>query len=134
MIALKQLLDTQPFTSANDIEIIEAFFTLNDMEEEGMDLIHKLTKSKIEKLNHKQHMVKDWVSQLPSKYLYQNYDLKTADALHKLELDYLSNGGELSNARLEWARENVPNIKKPEVYFLPLVNWLEERGIKFQDR
>lgn len=136
MITLKQLLDIKSFTGAeaSDIEIIKAYFIENDLEEEGMELIHNLTKSKIEKMKRRQHMAEEWVSRLPSKYLYENYDLETADTLHKLELDYLSNGGELSNARLEWAREIVPNIKKPEVYFFPLVDWLEERGIKFQDR
>lgn len=134
MTTLKQLLDIQSLIGVSDIEIIKAYFIENDLEEEGMELIHNLTKSKIEKLNRKQYMVKEWTSHLMSKYLYENYDLGTADMLHKLELDYLSNGGELSNTRLEWAKENLPKIKKPEVYFFPLVDWLEERGIKFQDK
>ena len=134
MITLKQLLSIQSYTGVSDIEIIKAYFIENDLEEEGMELIHNLTKSKIEKLNRKQYMVKEWTSHLMSKYLYENYDLGTADMLHKLELDYLSNGGELSNTRLEWAKENLPKIKEPEVYFFPLVDWLEERDIKFQDR
>ena len=30
--------------------------------------------------------------------------------------------------------ENVPNILRPEVYFNPLVEWMEEQGIQFQKR
>lgn len=134
MITLKQLLSVQPLTGASDIDIIKTYFVENDLEEEGMDLIHKLTKSKIEKMKRKQHMVEEWTTRLPSKYLYENYDLNTADMLHSLELDYLANGGKLSDSFFKWAKENVPYIIQPEVYFFPLVDWLEERDIKFIER
>ena len=134
MVTLKDLLNYQPLTGASDIEIIQAYFVENDLEEEGMDLIHKLTKSKIEKMKRRQYMVEEWTPRLPSKYLYENYDLDTADMLHSLELDYLANGGKLSDSFLKWAKENVPNIIQPEVYFFPLVDWLEERDIKFIER
>ena len=134
MITLKQLLESQPLTGASDTEIIQAYFVENDLEEEGMDLIHELTKSKIEKMKRRQYMVEEWTPRLPSKYLYENYDLDTADMLHSLELDYLANGGKLSDSFLKWAKENVSNIIQPEVYFFPLVDWLEERDIKFIER
>ena len=132
MITLKQLVDKQNFTGLSDIEVIRKFFVLNDMEEEGMNLIHTLTKSKVEKLKHKNRVVEEWTSHLPSKYLYENYDLDTADGLHTLELDYLSHGCELSDSRLAWARENIPNIKMPQVYFRPLIEYLDDKGIRFK--
>lgn len=132
MITLKQLVDEQNFTSLSDVEIIRKFFVLNDMEEEGMDLIHTLTKSKVEKLKHKNRVVEEWTSHLPSKHLYESYDLDTADRLHTLELDYLSHGCELSDSRLAWARENIPNIKMPQVYFRPLIEYLDDKGIRFK--
>ena len=131
MIILKQLVDEQNFTELSDIDVIKKFFVLNDMEE-GMDLIHSLTKSKIEKLKHKNRVVEEWTSHLPSKYLYENYDLDTADRLHTLELDYLSHGCELSDSRLAWARENIPNIKMPQVYFRPLIEYLDDKDIRFK--
>lgn len=134
MVTLKELIYEQKMTGLSDIQIIEMFLTLNDMEEEGMELIHELTKSKIEKLKYKHRRVEEWASYLPSKYLYENYDLDTADWLHTLELDYLVNGGELSKSRLEWARENVPNIIRPQVYFNPLVEWLEGKDVRFKSR
>ena len=132
MITLKQLVDEQNFTGLSDVEVIRKFFVLNDMEEEGMDLIHTLTKSKVEKLKHKNRVVEEWASHLPSKYLYENYDLDTADRLHTLELDYLSHDCELSDSRLAWARENIPNIKMPQVYFRPLIEYLDDKGIRFK--
>lgn len=134
MITLEELVKEQKWNNMTDIQIIKSFFDLNDMEEEGMDLIHELTKSKIEKLRYKQRIVEEWVSYLPSKYLYEDYDLETADMLHALELDYLSHGCELSKNRLKWAKENIPNIVKPEIYFRPLIKWLEDKDIRFKDR
>ena len=131
MRTLKELIDEQKWNGMTDIQVIEAFFTLNDMEEEGMDLIHELTKSKIEKMKQKHYMVEAWASYLPSKYLYENYDLDIADKLHMLEINYLVNGGELSSYFLKWASENVPKIIRPKVYFNPLVDWLKKKNIRF---
>ena len=93
-----------------------------------------MSKSKIEKLKRNERNVREWTSYLPSKYLYEKYDLETTDWLHTLELDFLTHGGKLSKNRLDWARENVPNILRPEVYFNSLVEWMEEQGIQFQKR
>lgn len=131
MITLKQLIEEQKIMGTSDIGVVRKFFELNDMEEEGIDLIHELTKSKIEKMKHRQRQVKEWTSHLPSKYLYENYDLDNAHMLHTLELDFLSYGCELSSYRLEWAKENIPNIKKPMLYFQPLVEYLDDKGIRF---
>ena len=137
MITLKQLLKEQEILGKDgltDIQIIKSFLTINDLEEEGIDLIHELTKSKIEKMKKKQHIIEEWVCILPSKYLYENYDLDIANALHRLELNYLINGGELDKRFLDWAKENIPKIVQPEVYFFPLADWLADKGIKFQNR
>lgn len=134
MITLKQLVKEQDIMEMSDIQIIKAFFEVNDLEEEGMDLIHELSRTKIKKLKSNERIVRDWTSYLPSKYLYENYDLETADWLHTLELDFLTHGEKLTKNRLEWAKENVPKILRPEVYFNPLVEWMEKQGIQFQKR
>ena len=131
MITLEQLIKEKERNGYTDISVIKAFFMCNDMEEEGIELIYDLTKSKIEKMKRRQDMAKEWTSTLPSMYLYENYDLSTANKLHNLEIDYLVNGGQLSDKFLEWAKENVPKIKRPEVYFNHLVDWLKIRGINF---
>ena len=134
MVTLEQLVQEQKLFDMTDIQVIKMFFSLNDLEEEGVELITELSKAKIEKLKRRKQMVEDWTSFLPSKYLYENYDLDTADKLHALELDFLSHGCELSELRLEWAQENVPNIARPQAYFNPLIDYLEEKGIRFKDR
>lgn len=136
MITLKELIDMQKLKGeyeTKDIQIIQAFFELNNLEEDAIDLISQLTKSKINKIKKKYKMAETWVCLLPSKYLYEHYDLDIAEHLHKLELDFLMNGGKLSLSRFEWAKENIPNIKMPQVYFAPLISWLEDREIKFKN-
>ena len=134
MVTLEQLVKEQKWNNMTDIQVIKTFFDLNNMEEEGIEMITELSKTKVEKLKHKHNVVETWACMLPSKYLYEYYDLDTADKLHNLELNYLVNGGELSGGFLEWARENVPNIVRPQAYFIPLIDYLEENGIRFKDR
>ena len=132
MITLKQLVEQQKFTGINDVGIIRAFFDMNNMEEEGIELVHELTKSKIEKLNRRIRGVEEWTTNLWSKYLYENYDLDTADMLHKVELYYVSHGYRLSDWALEWAKENIPNIEKPKFYFYPVIEYLDAKGLRFK--
>lgn len=132
MITLKQLVQEQSWNDATDLQIIKAYFELNDLESDGIDIISELTKAKINKIRNKYEVAETWVCMLPSKYLYETYSLDIADRLHRLELDYLMNGCELSDKQFKWAKKNVPNIKMPECYFQPLIAWLEEKGIEFK--
>lgn len=128
---LKEYTDWQKVTGMSDMEIITQYFIDNDMEEEAMELSHNLAKAKIEKMKHRQRIVKEWTYTIPSEYLYNKYSLDIASRLHRIELDYIVNG-EVTGARLEWAKENIPNIKLPDVYFFPCIDWLEKQGIKFK--
>lgn len=132
MKTLKEYTDMQKFTGMSDMEIITQYFIDNDMEEEAMEISHNLAKSKIEKMKHRQNIVQNWAYYIPSEYLYEKYPLDIATKLHRIELDYIING-EVTGGRLEWAKENIPNVKKPGVYFIPCMDWLEEHGIKFKE-
>ena len=134
MVTLEQLVKEQKWNGMSDIQVIKTFFDINNMEEEGIEIITELSNAKVEKLKRKHNVAETWICMLPSKYLYEHYDLDTADKLHNLELNYLVNGGELSGGFLEWAKENVPNIVRPQSYFNPLVDWLKDKGIEFMSR
>lgn len=133
MKTLKELVDDQKWNGMSDIQVILTFLDINNMEEEAMELIQELIKTKIGKLKHERKIVREWFDILPSKYLYENYDLDTADMLHTLELTYLAYGCELPAGSLKLAKENIPNIKMPKVYFRPLIEYLDDKGIKFKD-
>ena len=132
MKQLKDYIDLQPLTGMSDMEIITSYFIDNDMEEEAMEITHSLAKAKITKMKQNEWFVKTWTYTLPSEYLYNNYPVKVATMLHRIELDYIVNR-EVTNSRLEWAKENIPNLKMPEIYFFPCIDWLKEQGIRFKD-
>lgn len=132
MKELKEYVAWQKITGMSDMEIIMSYFIDNDMEEKAMEVSHNLAKARIEKLKNRESIIKTWAYTIPSDYLYEKYPVKTATMLHRIELDYIVNG-EVTGVRLEWAKENFPNIKMPFVYFQPCLEWLEERGIKFKD-
>ena len=131
MKELKDYIELQKYTGMTDMEIITAYFIDNDIEEQAMEISHTLAKAKIEKMKYRQDIIKTWVYSLPSNYLYENYSVDVATKLHNIELDYIVNG-EVTNRRLEWAKENIPNIKMPEVYFFPCIEWLDKHGIRFK--
>lgn len=129
---LKSYTDLQKLTGMSDMEIIIQYFIDNDMEEEAMNICHKLANSKIQKMKDREHIVREWAYTIPSDYLYKNYPIEIATMLHRMALDYIING-EVTDSRLEWARENVPNIERPLAYFQPCIKWLEEKGIEFME-
>ena len=130
MKELKDYIKYQKFSGMSDIEVITAYFVDNDIEEEAMELSHNLAKSKIEKLRTRSDIIKTWAYSIPSEYLYEKYELKTAAMLHKIELEYIING-EVTGKGLTWAKENIPKLQQPAVYFQPCQRWLEEQGIWF---
>lgn len=132
MKQLKDYIDLQPLTGMSDMEIITSYFIDNDMEEGAMEITHNLAKAKITKMKQSEWFIKTWAYTLPSEYLYNNYPVKVATMLHRIELDYIVNR-EVTNIRLEWAKENIPNLKMPEIYFFPCIDWLKEQGIRFKD-
>ena len=50
MITLRELVQEQAWNNATDLQIIKTYFELNDLEDDGIDIISKLTKSKINKI------------------------------------------------------------------------------------
>ena len=70
MITLKELVQEQSWNGATDLQIIKAYFELNDLESEGIDIISELTKAKINKIKNKYEVAETWICMLPSKYLY----------------------------------------------------------------
>ena len=131
-VTLKALIDQQKQIGLSDIDIIKTFFVQNDAEEDAIDLLGSLVKDELRKMKDQQLLLETCTTSLPSKYLYQNYDLDIANMLHEMELDYLVNNGKLSSSYLEWAKANVPHIDKPYCYFQPLIAWMADQGIKFK--
>lgn len=132
MRTLKDLVENQKWNNMSDQEVIRQYFILNDIEEQGMDIINDLAKSKIKKMKKREERINTWACILPVDYLYENYDLSIAIELHNIALDFLING-EVTGHQLKWAKENLLDIKMPKIYFQPCVKWLKDNGIYFKD-
>ncbi len=131
MVTLKELVEAQNYTDDSDLALIRSWFIENGEELKGIEIITDLASAAIEKKDFDLRRV-EWASMMPSKYLYETYDLDIADQLHAIELDYIVHG-KVGKKNMEWAEENFPTIKEPTCYFQPCHQWLAEHGIKFKD-
>ena len=131
MKTLRDYVAIQNYTEMSDEEVILAYFVDNDMEEEASQLMYRLSKAKIEKMQYRENIIKTWAYCMPSEYLYSTYSLDVATWLHQIALDYIVNG-EVTGTRLEWAKKNFSSIDEPEIYFVPCMEWLSKRGVNFK--
>lgn len=137
-MTLKELL-TQYWDTTDPIkeaEIVERWFVENDYEDLGLSMISRLSMNKIKKLQDKLSFAQYWI---PSK-IDMNYnkefanDKPTADMLNHI-ITYCMLSLSLPNDILEWAKENIPNINIPKLFFMPALKYLKERyNIEFKDK
>lgn len=137
-MTLKELLaqygnTTDPVKEAN---IIERWFVENDFEDVGLSMIARLSANKIKKLQDKLSFAQSWI---PSKIDVNcneefDNDKLTADMLNKI-ITYCMLSMPLPYDIFNWAKENIPNINVPKVFFMPTVKYLKERyNIEFKDK
>ena len=129
---LKDLVDEQQLSGMSDMEVILYYLASNNLEESAIDLINDLVKSKISKFKQYKFEVRQWVPNFHTSYLYETYPLDIADMLYKLQIDYIVNDRELSDVKIKWAQDHIPSIEIPEVYYQPLIEYLDSKGIRFK--
>lgn len=137
-MTLKELLiqygnTTEPVKEA---DIIKRWFVENDFEDVGLSMISSLSANKIKKLQDKLSFAQCWI---PSR-IDMNYnkefanDKPTADMLNRI-ITYCMLTMPLPDDILEWAKENIPNINVPKLFFMPTLKYLKERyNIEFKDK
>ena len=138
-MTLKELVDNQKYTGLSDMDIIEAWFTLNNKESEGMSLITQLSKSKLNKLENTLSYARTWIPTVPPIY-EANIGCKhpvskdIGDKLDAIIQRHLF-GMPLNEKLLNWAKETIPSINTPTIMFVPAIEWLrDEYGIEFADK
>ena len=99
-------------------------------------MISRLSAKKIKKLQDKLSFAQSWI---PSKIdvncnkEFAN-DKLTADMLNHI-ITYCMLSMPLPDDIYEWAKENIPNINVPKVFFMPTVKYLKDRyNIEFKDK
>ena len=135
MPTLKDYIDNQKFTGDDDITIIRKWFSDNNREQDGIELISELSKSKCDKLQNILNCARTWLPSLPDIY-ESNKGIDKEDANHLMRITklYLLSC-ELSPSLLSWAESRIPEMDTPSVIFVPMVEWLKNKyNIEFKDK
>ena len=131
MITLKDL--TEMFGSTlSDMQIITEWFTRNNQEAEGLKLVSELAQSQLNKVERKYDYARTWI---PVKVDMSDV-CRDKDVARKLDkiINYQILEIEIPDDLLKWAKETIPTIKMPPLFFMDTAKWLDERfGIKFKE-
>lgn len=131
MTTLKDL--TEMFgKTLTDMQIIKEWFTRNNQEAEGLKLVSELAQSQLNKVERKYDYARTWI---PVKVDMCDVceDKDVARKLDKI-INFQILERELPDDLLKWAKETIPTMKMPTLFFMDTAKWLDERfGIKFKE-
>ena len=122
-------------SSEDDKTIIYKYIVDNDLESEYIDLITKLSSSKISKLENQKNITNVMLDTIigTMKYLLRTYPRDIALFLVELNL-YYAKTYDFSYELIQKAKEIIPTINRPKMYFNDIVVHLNVKyGIKFKD-
>lgn len=139
-LTLRELVTRQVYTGETDNELIAEWFEKNDMAIEGIEIISRLAKNKVESDQNKYGSI---IARLQM-YGATESLLKTFGKKDGITLDYIcrkfiiSDGlGEKFEEKypddIEWLRTIIPTKERPFVFWLDFLNYLHEQGIYFMD-
>lgn len=131
MTTLKDL--TEMFgKTLSDMQIIKEWFTRNNQEAEGLKLVSELAQSQLNKVERKYDYARTWI---PVKVDMSDV-CRDKDVARKLDkiINYQILEIEIPDDLLKWAKETIPTMKMPSLFFMDTAKWLDERfGIKFKE-
>lgn len=119
-----------------EAKIIEEWFVENDFEDVGLAMIPRLSARKLAKVQQKLNFAQSWIPSKVDLNLNEEFanDKPTADMLNAITT-YCMLSMELPTSILEWAREHVPTMNTPKIFFLPAAKYLKENyNIEFKDK
>lgn len=131
MIPLKTIVEMFG-NSLSDIRLIQEWFTQNNQEAEGLKLVSELAQSQLNKVERKYDYARTWIPvKVDMRDVCQDKD--TGEKLNRL-IDYQILGLELPDELLKWARDTIPTMRMPSLFFMDTAKWLDERwGIRFKE-
>lgn len=134
MTSLKQLIEENKLFHYEDIEIIKKWFVENNFEDLGLRMIPELAAIKAGKIQKQLDYARTWIPVKINMKNVEGIDADTAICLNKI-ITYCMLSMDLPEAYLEWARENIPKMNLPKLFFMPAVGYLTDKyGIEFKDK
>ena len=134
MKTLKELVAMQTFTGKSDLDIIQDWFVENEMESEGIDLMNRLAKIKIDKQSFELGKLKGSLSMYGgTDVLYKEFGNKIGGKLDKIIILFIL-GYDIEKeyvGHFEWLKETIPTLKCPKIFWREFYDWLASKGIYF---
>lgn len=121
----------KPF-GMSDLEIIQNYFTENNLESAALELITILAKSQTDKVQKTLDYARTWIpNQIDmSEYIKDKTQLRTWNAV----VNYYLLSMDLPDYILTQAQNEIPKLSEPKCYFVPAYDWLKSKyNIKFKD-
>lgn len=130
MKTLKQLTDMQPLTGQTDMEIIYEWFVANNKGADGIAMISQLAQAQTKKLEERLNYARSWIPSVPAP---SAKDSEAKDYLYKIiKFGILDCDLKDYYYVYEWAKENIPKMETPSVFFMPTLGYLQKYGIEFK--
>lgn len=132
--SLAQLVDMQKFNGKTDGEVVCDWFSINGLESEGIEMISKIAKKKMEEDEWTLQSIRSKMA-TTTEFYYRQYPREIA-----IKFDFLTRAMQLGYDLnepfyadyLNWAKEIVPTLKAPKLFWRELLEFFEEKGIKFK--
>ena len=131
MKTLKQMVNENLFHE-DDIQIIQRYFTENNLEQLGLEIISKLAASQLNKVQQGYDYARTWIPNMID--MKEVCGKEVGDKFNKIFQYYLLDL-DLKNAKslYEWAKSEIPKMKMPELFFLPALEYLKKYNIEFNN-
>lgn len=136
LTSLKELVNMQKFNNKTDAEIICDWFSINGLEVEGIDMISKIAKMKMENDELTLQKIRSNMANT-TEFYYSEYPKEVA-----IKFDFLTRAMQLGydlkepfyEDYINWAKLTIPALKKPKTLFWrELLDFFHEQGIYFKD-
>lgn len=132
--SLKELLEENKIYHYQDSEIIKRWFIENDLEDIGLQMIPELATSKSQKIQKQLDYARSWIPTKVDMTAVAGIEHNVAVRLNKI-VTYCMLSMDLPQAILDWARENIPKMDLPKIFFMPTISYLKDKyGIEFKDK
>lgn len=135
-VSLEYLVEHNRFARLPDLYLIKEWFIKNDLEEEGLNLIVDLAKSKANKLEASLNSIRNWDLNMVTSEQFEKlgYDKDTSKNLELIErLGLLNNDLKQYTSLYEWAKETIPTLNRPSAIYVPTLRYLKKYNIYFKN-
>ena len=141
-ITLQELVNRQKLTGESDSSLIAEWFSGNNMALEGIDIVSKISKNKIE--NDEQmygNLVGDLSMYGVTENIIKDFGIKDGVYLDHIIRNYIiynrisdKDFAEIYPPFIDWLKSFIPTKNEPKVFWQPFAKYLKEKGIYFKDQ